>query len=149
MAPAVAETTAQIVKKERNFKKKVDPWVWHGFNNPARGDELTLHHWMKEQEKEEVYHFARFNRKVEVVHYTPEEYEQAADSALPSSDWSHLETDHLFRLCEKYSLRFIIIADRFEDDIDASEEERLLQALPIVAKKRDLKAKDKDAKRSA
>ena len=55
----------------------------------------------------------------------------------------------MFRLCEKYSLRCIIIADRFEDDIDASEEERLLQALPIVAKKRDLKAKDKDAKRSA
>ena len=71
----MAETTAQIVKKERNFKKKVDPWIWHGFKNPARSDEMTLHHWMKDLEKEEVYHFARFNRKVEVLHYTAEEYE--------------------------------------------------------------------------
>ena len=38
LAPAepVTQTLAQLVKKERNFKKAVDKWVWHGFNNPAR-----------------------------------------------------------------------------------------------------------------
>lgn len=31
-----------------------------------------------------------------------------------NTDWTKKETDHLFRLCEKFSLRFIIIADRFD-----------------------------------
>lgn len=73
---------------------------------------------MKDKEKEEVYPFARFNRKVEVIRYTEEEYDQAIEPALGGTDWTRLETDHLFRLCDKYSLRFIIIADRFENDID-------------------------------
>lgn len=98
MAPAIAETTAQLVKKERNFKKKVDPWIWNGFNNPAREDVLQLHHWTKEKEKEEAYPFARFNRKVEIVRYTDEEYEKVVASL--SNDWSKAETDHLFELCE-------------------------------------------------
>jgi len=92
---------------------------------------MHLGHWMKEEEKDEVYPFARFNRKVEVVQYTDEEYKKAIldaglnNTAVGNTDWSKLETDHLFRLCEKYSLRFIIIADRFEDDIDSQEEEEL------------------------
>ena len=32
---------------------------------------------MKDEEKDEVYPFARFNRKVEVVKYTDEEYQKA------------------------------------------------------------------------
>jgi len=75
----VAETTKDLVKKERLSKKRVDPWVWHGFTNPARPDKLTLSHWMKEEEKDEVYPFARFNRKVEVIHYTDEEYEKSVE----------------------------------------------------------------------
>lgn len=110
----------------------MDPWVWHKFLNPARHDTLTLNHWMKEEEKDEVYPFARFNRKTEVSSYTDEEYLKAIEeiglnnTAVGNTDWSKLETDHLFRLCEKYSLRFIIIADRFEDDIDEREEQELL-----------------------
>ena len=76
MAPVepATQNLAQLVKKERNFKKQVDKWVWNGFGNPARTDELKLHHWTKVQEKDEPYPFARFNRKVEVIKYTPEEY---------------------------------------------------------------------------
>ena len=29
------------------------------------------------------------------------------------SDWDRLETDVLFELCERFDLRFIVIADRF------------------------------------
>ena len=48
LAPAEpAPTLAALVKKERNFKKLVDKWVWHGFGNPARSDSLVLHHWTK------------------------------------------------------------------------------------------------------
>ncbi len=44
-----------------------------------------------------------------------------------NTDWTKLETDHLFRLCEKYQLRFIIISDRFELDLDENEETELLK----------------------
>lgn len=85
---------------------------------------------MKDKEKDEVYPFARFNRKVEVVQYTDEEYQKAVVEGgitSPDKDWTKLETDHLFRLCDKYSLRFIIIADRFETDVNEKEEEELLK----------------------
>jgi DNA methyltransferase 1-associated protein 1 len=124
------------VKKERNFKKKVDPWIWNGFTNPAREDRLKLHHWTKEEEKDEVYPFARFNRKVEIIRYTEEEYDKVV--APLSNDWSKAETDHLLELCEQYSLRFIIIADRFESNFENNKEPNI--------KKRDAKAKGKAIK---
>ena len=68
--PAATQSLALLVKKERNYKKAVDRWVWHGFNNPARQDPLVLHHWTKAKETDEVYPFAKFNRKVEVIRYT-------------------------------------------------------------------------------
>ena len=52
-----------------------------------------------------------------------------------NSDWSKKETDHLFKLCEKFSLRFIVIADRFEEYSSDLENDR----------KRDQKLKDKEA----
>ena len=101
------------------MKQKVDKWVWHEFNNRARSDGCKFSHWMKESEVGEDYPFARFNRKVDVVSYTDDEYKQAI---MPmSTDWTKRETDHLFRLCERYSLRFIVIGDRYEDLSDNEE----------------------------
>lgn len=78
LAPTIAETTKELVKKDKLLsKKKVDPWVWNAFINPARQDRLKLSHWTKEEERDEIYPFARFNRKVEVVRYTDEEYQKA------------------------------------------------------------------------
>ena len=94
----------------------VDKWVWQQFLNPAREDGSKFSHWMKQKEIEEVYPFARFNRKVEVVRYTDEEYAKLI--APMSTDWSKDETDHLFTLCDRFGLRFVVIADRF----DAAEE---------------------------
>jgi DNA methyltransferase 1-associated protein 1 len=118
--PAATQSLALLVKKERNYKKAVDRWVWHGFNNPARQDPLVLHHWTKAKETDEVYPFAKFNRKVEVIRYTDQEYAKAMDllnsrphGKVANTDWSKEETDHLFDLCEQFSLRFIVIADRF------------------------------------
>ena len=48
--------------------------MWHEFENPAREDKWKFSHWMKKKEVDEVYPFARFNRKVEVIKYTDEEY---------------------------------------------------------------------------
>lgn len=79
-----------------------------------------LHHWIKVKETDEPYPFARFNRKVEIIRYTNEEYDQAIkllnskpSGQLANTDWTKEETDHLFDLCEQFSLRFIVIADRF------------------------------------
>ena len=33
------------------------------------------------------------------------------------SDWDKLETDVLFELCERFNMRFIVIADRFADEL--------------------------------
>lgn len=45
------------------------------------------------------------------------------------SDWSKLETDILFELCERFNLRFIVIADRFsyelQEKLAAQNEEEL------------------------
>lgn len=116
MAPVVSETPAAFIKKQRSMKTHADKWVWNAFTNPAREDGWKFKHWMKESEQDEVYPFARFNRKVEVIKYTDEEYQQVI--APLSTDWSKRETDHLFHLCEKFSLRFIVIADRFEQFLD-------------------------------
>ena len=69
------------------------------------------------------------------------------NTAVGNTDWSKLETDHLFRLCEKYSLRFIIIADRFEDDIDDREEQEIRAQFIGSSKKRELKNKEKQDKK--
>ena len=74
MVPAISETPAQLIKKQRNLKKEVDKWVWHEFTNPARTDGYKLSHWMKESEIQQEYPFARFNRKLDVIKYTDEEY---------------------------------------------------------------------------
>lgn len=36
-----------------------------------------------------------------------------ASGVAIGTDWSREETDHLFDLCEQFSLRFIVIADRY------------------------------------
>ena len=88
-----------------------------------------LHHWTKQKETDEIYPFARFNRKVEVIRYTDEEYKKAVNilatqnigGIATTSDWSKEETDHLFDLCERFSLRFIVIADRFGIDFPSNQ----------------------------
>lgn len=42
--------------------------------------------------------------------YTDAEYSQH----LKSEDWTKDETDHLFDLCQRFDLRFIVIQDRYD-----------------------------------
>lgn len=55
------------------------------------------------------YAFANFNKKIELVSYTDEEYEHF----LKDADWTKTETDYLFDLCRTFDLRFFVIADRY------------------------------------
>ena len=50
-----------------------------------------------------------------MVSYTDEQYEKVI--APLKNDWSKLETDVLFDLCDRFSLRFIVIADRFSYEL--------------------------------
>ena len=46
------------------------------FSNSARGDGVQLQHWVRDDVEYADYPFARFNRKVEIVRYTDDEYRQ-------------------------------------------------------------------------
>jgi DNA methyltransferase 1-associated protein 1 len=93
--------------------------VWKGFQNPARGDDLTLYHWERKNDAANVtgetsdeqllYQFAKFDVKVEIPEYSKGEYE-----VLGSEDFSSEETDYLFSLCREFDLRWPIIWDRYE-----------------------------------
>ena len=124
MAPALAENPTQVVKNKRILNKKADKWIWKEFDNQARKDGAKFCHWVKEAEKNDFYPFAKFNKQAEVIKYTSEEYEKFIQPL--NSDWTREETDHLLNLCERFSLKFIVIADRFEyssneDDIEESK----------------------------
>ena len=62
------------IGKDKSYKqmkaklgmRKVRPWKWMPFKNPARKDDLVLYHWRRATEKGQDYAFAKFNKKLEV-----------------------------------------------------------------------------------
>ncbi|KAH9730882.1 SWR1-complex protein 4 [Citrus sinensis] len=87
-------------------------WQWLPFTNSARKDNLQLYHWVRVVNGVPPtgdYSFAKYNKSVDVVKYTDEEYEKYLTDPM----WTKEETDQLFELCERFDLRFIVIADRF------------------------------------
>ncbi|KAI9495767.1 hypothetical protein BDB00DRAFT_192475 [Zychaea mexicana] len=96
-------------KAKYNTKQKATPWIQQSFTNPARPDDLALHHWIPESKSNEEYQFAKFNRVIDVPEYTDDDY----DRYLSDSDWSKDETDYLFQLCRRFDLRFPVIEDRY------------------------------------
>ncbi|KAH9311434.1 hypothetical protein KI387_026469, partial [Taxus chinensis] len=87
-------------------------WQWLPFTSSARRDNLELYHWVKVVNGIRPtgdYAFAKYNKTVDVVRYTDEEYAKY----LTDPNWTRQETDQLFDLCQQFDLRFIIIADRF------------------------------------
>ena len=53
---------------------------------------------------------ARFNKVCEVANYTELEYTRH----LTDPGWSRPETDHLMDLAQRFDLRFIVMADRWD-----------------------------------
>uniref|UniRef100_A0A8C6WSW5 DNA methyltransferase 1-associated protein 1 n=1 Tax=Neogobius melanostomus TaxID=47308 RepID=A0A8C6WSW5_9GOBI len=90
--------------------KKVRPWKWMPFSNPARRDGAIFHHWRRAAEEGKDYPFARFNKTVQVPVYSEQEYQLH----LHDDGWTKAETDHLFDLCKRFDLRFIVVHDRFD-----------------------------------
>ena len=90
--------------------RRVRHWKWMPFTNPARKDGLVLHHWRRVTEEGKDYPFARFNKVCEVANYTELEYNRH----LTDPGWSRPETDHLMDLAQRFDLRFIVMADRWD-----------------------------------
>ncbi|KAI7994876.1 SWR1-complex protein 4 [Camellia lanceoleosa] len=78
----------------------------------SRKDNLQLYHWVRVVNAVPPtgdYSFAKYNKSVDTVKYTDEEYEKHLTDPM----WTKEETDQLFDLCERFDLRFVVIADRF------------------------------------
>jgi len=100
-----------LLKEIRPGVTQNNKWLIAPFTNPARKDGLVLYHWQKESEINEPYPYAKLNKKVEVIKYNEEEYNNLI--AKVDSNWTKEDTDFLFDLCERFDLRFIIVTDRF------------------------------------
>ncbi|XP_046387769.1 DNA methyltransferase 1-associated protein 1 [Ischnura elegans] len=100
--------------------RRVRPWKWMPFTNPARKDGAVFHHWRRLADEGKEYPFAQFNKQVPVPSYTDSEYRSTLATGLPGvtaggqDGWSREETDHLMDLCRRFDLRFPIIHDRWD-----------------------------------
>merc|ERR1719370_743771 len=92
--------------------RKVRPWKWMPFTNPARRDNLVLYHWRRQADEGKEYAFARFNKVCEVPTYTELEF----GHHLATPGWTRQETDHLMDLASRFDLRFIVMADRWDSN---------------------------------
>ena len=126
-------------KKRSTLHRKVH-WEFAGFSNSARTDGLMLRHWQvprpparrsspparaaclqatdrggvrlaqKKGIKWEDYPFARFNKKVQLLSYSDEEYEKL----LRSEQWTREQTDALMLLVQRFHLNFFLVQDRWK-----------------------------------
>ncbi|XP_047501486.1 DNA methyltransferase 1-associated protein 1-like [Penaeus chinensis] len=101
--------------------KKVRPWKWMPFTNPARKDGAVFYHWRRACDEGKEYPFAMFNKKVELLTYSDSEYGEH----LLSDSWTRTETDTLFELCQRFDLRWPVIHDRWPSHLTARSIEDL------------------------
>ncbi|KAJ7973104.1 SWR1-complex protein 4/DNA methyltransferase 1-associated protein [Quillaja saponaria] len=111
LAPLMPAIETSQLKKRLPSDEKIT-WQWLPFTSSARKDNLQLYHWVRVVNGVPPtgdYSFAKYNKSVDIIKYTDEEYEKH----LTDPSWTKEETDQLFELCERFDLRFIVIADRF------------------------------------
>ncbi|XP_022991706.1 SWR1-complex protein 4-like isoform X2 [Cucurbita maxima] len=92
LAPIMPAIDTSELKKRPPSDEKIT-WQWLPFSNSARKDNLQLYHWVRVVNGIPPigdYSFAKYNKS-----------------------WTKEETDQLFDLCERFDLRFVVIADRF------------------------------------
>lgn len=91
-------------------RRKVHHWKSVPFTNEGRKDGLQLVHWEREDRRQQVYPFAKFSKSLEVPQFDMDEYELWLRHPL----WTYEETAHLMDLCQRFDLRWPIIADRYD-----------------------------------
>ncbi|XP_065633915.1 SWR1-complex protein 4 isoform X3 [Quercus suber] len=100
LAPLMPAIDSTQLKKQPPKDEKIT-WQWLPFTNSARKDTLQLYHWVRVVNGVPPtgdYSFAKYNK-----------------------GWTKEETDQLFDLCQRFDLRFIVIADRFSSSRTVEE----------------------------
>ncbi|EOA26443.1 hypothetical protein CARUB_v100251651mg, partial [Capsella rubella] len=111
VAPLMPSIDVAHLKRRPPADEKV-AWQWLPFTSSARKDDLQLYHWARVVNNVPPtgdYSFAKYNKSVDILKYTDEEYE----NHLTDPVWTKEETDQLFEFCQNFDLRFVVIADRF------------------------------------
>ncbi|KNE56488.1 hypothetical protein AMAG_02288 [Allomyces macrogynus ATCC 38327] len=109
--PPILVTSRPALKPQIRHSRAMK-WEWRPFTSSARTDGLALRHWANASENDDAdYRFSSFNKQVDVVQYTDDEYERG----LGRPDWTREETDQLMALCRQFDLRFPVIYDRWEN----------------------------------
>lgn len=121
--------------KARLGMKNVRKWEWTPFENPARTDGAVFHHWRRVADDKKEYPFAKFNKKLNIVAYSGQEY----NTHLRNTKWSKTQTDHLFELARRFDLRFVVMADRWDRSNHGTKtvedlKERYYEVVGILAK---------------
>lgn len=63
---------------------------------------MQLAHWVKQDQVDQPYPFARFNKVLESFTFSDGEYEQH----LKSAAWTREQTDYLMQVAVQFDLRF-------------------------------------------
>lgn len=119
LAPLMPSLDVSQLKRRPPSDEKIT-WQWLPFTSSARKDNLQLYHWVRIVNGVPPtgdYSFAKYNKSVDVVKYTDEEYEKYLTDPM----WTKEETDQLFDLCQRFDLRFVVIADRFPSSRSVEE----------------------------
>ncbi|WMV10530.1 hypothetical protein MTR67_003915 [Solanum verrucosum] len=120
IAPLMPSIDINQLKRRALSESEKITWQWLPFTSSARKDNLQLYHWVRVVNGVPPtgdYSFAKYNKSVDVIEYTDEEYEKF----LSNHAWTKEETDQLFDLCKRFDLRFVIIADRFPSNRTVEE----------------------------
>ncbi|KAI8522541.1 hypothetical protein RHMOL_Rhmol13G0005000 [Rhododendron molle] len=111
---------AQLKRRIQSENEKIT-WQWLPFMNSARKDTLQLYHWVRVVNgvpPRGDYSFAKYNKSVDLVKYTDEEYEKYLTDPVCSKCGPRKT---LINLCERFDLRFVVIADRFSSSRTVEE----------------------------
>ncbi|XP_057483952.1 SWR1-complex protein 4 [Actinidia eriantha] len=120
LAPLMPSIDVAQQKRRAQVENEKITWQWLSFPNSARKDNLQLYHWVRVVNGVPPtgdYSFAKYNKSVDILKYTDEEYEKYLIDPM----WTKNETDQLFDLCERFDLRFVVIADRFQSSRTVEE----------------------------
>ncbi|XP_043708651.1 SWR1-complex protein 4-like isoform X2 [Telopea speciosissima] len=112
LAPLMPSIDVSHLKRKSQPDNEKITWRWLPFTSSARTDNLQLCHWVRivnDVPPTGDYSFAKYNKSVDIVKYTEAEYEKCLTDPM----WTKEETDQLFDLCDRFDLRFVVIADRF------------------------------------
>lgn len=106
--PMVVPTGSKALGKN----DKVQSWAWSNFHNPARTDGLKLSHWQRVEDVDKDYEYAQFNKKINLVEFSIEDYNQYIKDL--DQFWTLEETLYFWDLCRNFDLRFVVIHDRYD-----------------------------------